>query len=214
MVDKETVIDELFSEEKLTDKQKKIIAAAVETFSEKGYAATSTSEIAKKAGVAEGTIFRHYKTKKDLLFSIVSPLLTKVMIPFIVNDFDKVLSKQYNDVEDFLRAAIENRKNAMLKILPIVKIVLQEVPFHPELKNQFIDHIAKKLFERVSGVIENYQEKGLLIEMPPESIARHAITSILSYLFTRYILFPEMEWDDELEIERLIQFILHGIGKR
>src|SRR5690554_2141452 len=54
---------------KMTEKQSRIIQAAVEIFSEKGYAASSTSEIAQKAGVAEGTIFRHYKTKKDLLMS-------------------------------------------------------------------------------------------------------------------------------------------------
>lgn len=57
-------------EEGLTEKQKKIIIAAIESFSEKGYAATSTSEIAKKAGVAEGTIFRHYKTKKIYLYPL------------------------------------------------------------------------------------------------------------------------------------------------
>lgn len=52
-------------EEKMTDKQIKIVQAAVEIFSEKGFAGSSTSEIAQKAGVAEGTIFRHYKTKKS-----------------------------------------------------------------------------------------------------------------------------------------------------
>lgn len=51
-------------EGQFSEKQLKILEAAVEMFAEKGYAATSTSEIAKKAGVAEGTIFRHYKTKK------------------------------------------------------------------------------------------------------------------------------------------------------
>lgn len=49
---------------KLSEKQIKILEAAIEIFAEKGYASTSTSEIAKRAGVAEGTIFRHYKTKK------------------------------------------------------------------------------------------------------------------------------------------------------
>lgn len=213
MAEDEKMIDELFADEKLTGKQKKIIEAAIETFSEKGYAASSTSEIAKKAGVAEGTIFRHYKTKKDLLFSIVRPLLTKVLVPFIVNDFDKVLNKKYNHVEDFLRATIENRRDTMAKLLPVVKIVLQEVPFHPEMKKQFIDHVAKVLFDRVSAVIKNYQEQGQLIEMPPESIARLAISSILSFLFTRYILLPDLEWNDEEETEQLIRFILNGIGK-
>jgi len=47
MNEDELMLQQLFDEDKLTDKQKKIIVAAIETFSEKGYAASSTSEIAK-----------------------------------------------------------------------------------------------------------------------------------------------------------------------
>lgn len=214
MSEEELMIQQLFDEEKLTDKQKKILLAAIESFSEKGYAATSTSEIAKKAGVAEGTIFRHYNTKKDLLVSIVAPLMTKLIAPFVVEDFNKVLDRQFDRVEDFLRATIENRRDVLKRLLPVIKIMLQEIPFQPELRQQFIDQIAKKIFERVSLLIKGYQEKGQIIEMPPETVARLAITSILGYLFTRYILFPENDWDDELEIERTIQFIMHGLGKK
>jgi AcrR family transcriptional regulator len=214
MSEEEMILQQLFEDEKFTDKQKKIILAAIDSFSEKGYAATSTSEIAKKAGVAEGTIFRHYKTKKDLLVSIVSPMMAKLIGPFIVNDFNKVLDQQYDRVEDFLRATIENRRDVLIKLLPVLKILLQEIPFQPELREQFIDLIAKKIFDRVSSIIEGYQEKGQLIEMPPISLARLAITSVLGFLFTRYILFPNFDWDDELETERTVQFIMHGLGKK
>ncbi|MGX6444467.1 TetR/AcrR family transcriptional regulator [Neobacillus sp. K501] len=214
MSEEELMIQQLFDEEKLTDKQKKILVAAIESFSEKGYSATSTSEIAKKAGVAEGTIFRHYKTKKELLTSIVAPLMTQFVAPFVVNDFNKVLDQQYDRVEDFLRATIENRRAVLIRLLPVVKIMLQEIPFHPELRQQFIDKIAKTIFNRVSVLIKSYQEKGQIIEMPPESVARLAITNILGYLFTRYVLFPENNWDDELETERVIQFIMHGLAKK
>lgn len=214
MSEEEVLIHQLFDEEKLTDKQKKIIVAAIESFSEKGYAATSTNEIAKKAGVAEGTIFRHYKTKKELLMSIVAPLMAKMIGPFVVNDFNKVLDREYDRVEDFLRATIENRRAVLIKLLPVVKIMLQEIPFQPELREQFLEQIAKKIFDRVSGIIKSYQEKGQLIEMPPESLARLAITNILGYLFTRYVLFPDSHWDDELETERTVQFIMHGLARK
>ncbi|WP_391118621.1 TetR/AcrR family transcriptional regulator [Psychrobacillus sp. L3] len=213
MSEDELLLDQLFEEENFTDKQKKIIVAAIESFSEKGYAATSTSEIAKKAGVAEGTIFRHYKTKKELLISIVAPLMTKLIGPIIVNDFHKVLDHPYENAEDFLRATLENRRVIIKKFLPVIKIMIQEIPFQPELKEQFLDQIARKIFERILIVIKGFQDKGQLIEMPPASMARLAVTSIFGYLFSRYIFFPDSEWDDELETERTIQFILHGIAK-
>ena len=49
--------------DKRNERQMRILEA-VDMFGEKGYASTSTSEIAKRAGVAEGTIFRYYKTKR------------------------------------------------------------------------------------------------------------------------------------------------------
>ncbi|MFB3164302.1 TetR/AcrR family transcriptional regulator [Neobacillus sp. 179-J 1A1 HS] len=214
MIEEELMLQQLFDEDKLTDKQKKIITAAIETFSEKGYSASSTSEIAKKAGVAEGTIFRHYKTKKDLLVSIVAPLMSKFIAPLVVKDFNKVLDREYETVEEFLRATIENRRDLLIRMLPVVKIMLQEIPFQPELRAQFFDLVVKNIFNSVEKVIKGYQEKGLLIDMPPESIARLTITNILGFLFSRYILFPQLEWDDELEIERTIQFIMHGLGKK
>jgi AcrR family transcriptional regulator len=214
MSEEEMMLQQLFEDEKFTDKQKKIILAAIDSFSEKGYAATSTSEIAKKAGVAEGTIFRHYKTKKDLLVSIVAPMMAKLIGPFVVNDFNKVLDQQYDRVEDFFRATIENRREVLIKLLPVLKILLQEIPFQPELREQFIDLIAKKIFDRASSIIEGFQEKGQLIEMPPISLARLAITSVLGFLITRYILFPNFDWDDELETERTVQFIMHGLAKK
>ena len=47
-----------------------IIQAAIEVFGKKGFKSASISEIAKKAGIADGTIYQYFKNKEDLLFSI------------------------------------------------------------------------------------------------------------------------------------------------
>ncbi|AIE61621.1 TetR/AcrR family transcriptional regulator [Bacillus methanolicus] len=212
MYNRDFIMEELFEDEEgLTEKQKKIIIAAIESFSEKGYAATSTSEIAKKAGVAEGTIFRHYKTKKDLLVSIVAPMIAKFIAPFVIKDLYKVLDQQFERFEDFLKAMIENRAEFLKNNLPMFKIFIQEIPFHPELKALFKEHIVNKVYERFSELIKHYQDRGQIIELPAYSIVRLVVSSIFGYLFGRYLLFPEADWDDEAEIERTIDFIMHGL---
>lgn len=52
----------------------RILAAADEVFAARGPAAT-TEEVAARAGVAVGTVFRHFPTKQDLLRAIVKDLL-------------------------------------------------------------------------------------------------------------------------------------------
>lgn len=215
MSEQDKMIDELFNhEEGLTEKQKKIIAAAIESFAEKGYAATSTSEIAKKAGVAEGTIFRHYKTKKELLLSIVAPMMAKLIAPFVIKDLNKVLNQDYERFEDFVRAMIENRTKFLINNMQLFRILIQEIPFQPELKEQFKEHIAKKIFERFQKIIEHYQAMGQIIDMPPYSVIRMTASTIFGYVIARYLLVPEAEWDDEAEIERTVHFLMHGLSPK
>lgn len=52
-------------------KKEIIQATALELFGEKGYDSTSTSQIAKQAGVSEGLIFRHFTHKAGLLTAIM-----------------------------------------------------------------------------------------------------------------------------------------------
>jgi AcrR family transcriptional regulator len=213
MSEQDKMIDELFNhDEELTEKQKKILTAAIESFAEKGYAATSTSEIAKKAGVAEGTIFRHYKTKKELLLTIVAPMMAKLIAPFVIKDFNKVLNQDYERFEDFVKAMIENRTKFLVSNMQLFRILIQEIPFQPELKEQFKEHIAKKIFERFEKVIAHYQAKGQIIDMPPYSVIRMTASTIFGYVIARYLLVPEAEWDDEAEIERTVQILMHGLS--
>ncbi len=55
----------------MTDKKEKILQAALELFAEEGFKPTSTSKIAKKAGVSEGLIFSHFCNKDGLLQAII-----------------------------------------------------------------------------------------------------------------------------------------------
>ncbi|MFD1204698.1 MULTISPECIES: TetR/AcrR family transcriptional regulator [Sporosarcina] len=214
MTEEQRFEEMLNNEASLTDKQKKILLAATEIFAEKGFAATSTNEIAKKAGVAEGTIFRHYKTKKELLLSIVTPMMLKMIGPIILKDFNKVLNKDFDHFEDFLRAMIANRKEFLEKNLKVVKIFLQEVPFHDELKDQFIEHVGKQVYERFVQIVTHYQKKGQLADMPPTTVIRLTASTILGYFATKYIIATDQTWDDEKEIDGMIQFLLKGLSRQ
>ncbi len=199
---------------RLTEKQKKILEVATVLFAEKGYASTSTSEIAKKAGVAEGTIFRHYKSKKELLITVVSPVTVKLIAPMVKEDIYKVLDQDFERFEDFLRAMIENRTAFLKNNLPLLRILFQELPFHPEIKEEIITHIGKDIFKRMGAVVEHYQEKGQITFMHTTTLIRTIASTLIGYIVARHLIIPEAEWDDEAEVERIIQIVMYGISMK
>ena len=58
------------SQRKKTNKRNLITDAAVEVFAERGFHQARISDIAKRAGVADGTIYLYFRNKEDLLLSI------------------------------------------------------------------------------------------------------------------------------------------------
>ncbi|OKP93021.1 TetR/AcrR family transcriptional regulator [Paenibacillus sp. P32E] len=202
----------LSEEQKMTPKQLAILQAGIEIFSEKGYAAASTSEIAQRAGVAEGTIFRYYKTKKELLLSIVSPAMAKMIAPFVLRNFGGVLDVPFESYEAFLRAFMVNRLEFARKNFKILRIFVQEIPFQPVLREQFIENVMNNILERVTNITDHFKEKGEVADVPTPSIIRFTISSVIGYLLARLLLMPDKDWDDEAEINLTIEFMLHGIS--
>ena len=66
----------------MTEKQQNILNIALELFANEGFTATSTSKIAKAAGVSEALIFRHFQSKKGLLMAIVNEAEVKSLSLF------------------------------------------------------------------------------------------------------------------------------------
>lgn len=196
----------------MTEKQINILSSAIELFSEKGYEATSTSEIAKKAQVAEGTIFRYYKTKKELLFAIPNALSKVSLFEIFLEDFNEILNDDHNNFEDFLRKIIMNRKKFVSETAPILKVIIQEVPFHPELRSNILNTVIFPSAKNGVAIIEKFKELGQIVNMPSVTIINLIVTSIFGYLFLHYIALPELP-ESENDLEYLIQYILNGIGQ-
>ncbi|MCT8139303.1 TetR/AcrR family transcriptional regulator [Anaerobacillus sp. CMMVII] len=197
---------------KYSEKQLKILEAAIDTFSEKGFAATSTSEIAQKAGVAEGTIFRHYKTKKDLLISIVTPFMTKLLGPMFAKEFVKeVFDISYNNFEQFIRKLAYNRYEFVKNHRIVVKILIQEISFHDELKEPFIELFHDQIYPKFHEKIIYFQTKTEIVSLPADTIIRLIINTIVGTLLSMFLLLPEKNWEYEQEMEQTIQFLVNGL---
>src|SRR5437660_12011340 len=59
-------------------KRERILDAAVRVFAEKGFFGAKVSEIAREAGVADGTIYLYFKSKDDLLISLFEDRMERI----------------------------------------------------------------------------------------------------------------------------------------
>lgn len=198
---------------KQTEKQKRIIEAAIKLFAEKGYSNTSTSEIAKVAEVSEGTIFKHYGTKDTLLLSLIIPYI-KEFLPSIADEvFSEIINDTVTTFEEFLRAFLKNRILFISKNRELFQVVIKEMIYKEELKNELLPYFSKTANQHITKIVNYFKEQGELIDIPTEKIVNMLLIFIGGFFISRFVVLNKETIKDD-EIEEAIRFVLNGISKR
>lgn len=103
--------------------ERAFIAAATELFAEKGYNATSISDLAKELGLTTASLYYHVSGKQELLFRV----LETGMADFL-NQLEGIAAKNV-DHREKLRLAVENHLDFVLTNPKAVKVFLRERRF-------------------------------------------------------------------------------------
>lgn len=205
--------DNNLSDKEFTERQWQILNAAIKVFSQNGYGNSRTSEIAKEASVAEGTIFRYYKTKKDLLMGLIIPFATKFMKPLVLESAIKIMeSSEDKPIDEVLKELMADRIELVKKNLPLIKTVLVEASYHPELLSVLKEQIISKALPVVEKFISGYVKKNELRNIDSSLILRSIVSIIGGYIFLSSV-FPEYfaGEGDKKEINKLTDILLNGI---
>lgn len=195
--------------EHLTEKQLRVIIAAVELFGEQGYADTSTREIAQRAGVSEGSIFKQFPTKKELLLYIIQLIIHNIIEPLFDYGLKEIFEQPYDNLEDFIRIFLQNRLELIEGNVILIKVMLQEAMFQPEIRQEFMQAVKQSHF--VWG-LESLQQKGLLADRPLSELIGLVLPCFMGFIFSRYIITPEMfTQNKEQDRESFVQFMARGL---
>jgi AcrR family transcriptional regulator len=182
----------------LPGKEQKILEAAIAVFSEKGFSGATTSEIAKRAGVAEGTIFRYFKTKKDILQGILIQLLNLAGEPIIIEGIRKILLNTENkDLREVLKAFIYDRLEVLGSVLPMIKIIITEALYHDDIREAFFQNIVSKVFEIFTIFHRQMLERGLIREnVNVLAMGRSIIGNIVLFIVYRQFFADKLNGQD------------------
>lgn len=164
------------------EKYELILEAAVKVFAEKGYANSRVSDVAKGAGIADGTIYLYFSRKEDLLISLFQEKL---------GDFSSELAfalASITDPNEKLKKIIDFHltflgQNKELAIVTQFEIRQSD----PEIRDALREPL-QKFFHIIQEVIRQGQEKGAFTKDVEISLLRKLVFGTLDEVVTRWVL--------------------------
>ena len=167
-------------------REQDILDAAIKVFAQKGFSAATTSEIAKQAGVAEGTIFRYFKTKKDILNHVMIQLIEVMSDELVTKQVGKLINENKDkDPSCLLKLLFKDRIEVISKHIDLIKIVLTEMQYHPDLKNAFFMNFAVKGKDLMGQFFNENIENGVFKNIDPLILTRSFVGMVAMFIIQK-----------------------------
>jgi AcrR family transcriptional regulator len=164
-----------------------ILAAALDEFAARGFAATRLDDVARRADVAKGTIYLHFADKETLFQELIRMELSPVVaalenvshadIPF------RAVTGQL--IEVFVREVFETRRK------DVIRLVITEGPRFPKLAEFYYREVISRVMETIRAMLHRAYERGelktdALVRFPQLLAAPGIVAIIWSGLFDRF----------------------------
>jgi AcrR family transcriptional regulator len=164
-----------------------ILAAALDEFAARGFAATRLEDVAKRADVAKGTIYLHFADKETLFQELVRLELSPVVAVLERASHADVPLRQVTDqlIEVFVREIFATRRK------DVIRLVLTEGPRFPKLAEFYYREVIARAMEAIRAILRRAHERGelnsdALVRFPQLLPAPGIVAIIWSGLFDRF----------------------------
>jgi|GEM_PF-548931 len=189
-------------------RRRQLREVAVRVFARQGFAATTTKQLAKEAGVAEGLLFHYFPTKLDLLKDVVSEYggyrlaVGDVLDPLDPGDPRSALAT-------YCRALLAHlREHADL-----IAVLAGESQLDSDLSSVFWD-VVGDMRAGLAGWLDRAVRAGSVRPDASTAVAAHLVTSTLSLFFLEHRRLPERQWRTRAaeHVAAVVDSTLAGIG--
>ena len=189
-----------------------IVAAALEVFVERGFAATKLEDVARRAGVTKGTIYLYFANKEALFKAVVR----ETIVPVIAEG--EVLARSFTGtarelferlVRDYWRLVGETA------LAGIPKLMMAEAGNFPALARFYYEEVARRGQRLVSSVLERGIKAGEFRRVDLPVASKLAMAPLMHAVVARRAFsacVPE-PFDINQYLTTHIDLFLHGIAK-
>ena len=186
----------------ITARRNQILDAATTVFAEKGFHRTTIKDIARAAGIADGTIYTYFSSKTEVLLGILNRLneSTEREMQFALG------SEQ--DVRAFFKAYVRQRISLIWPNAEVFRAVLPEMLVNVELRDLYYQQVLVPTFRVAEHYFLAQMEAGQLRKVDVPLAVRAIAGTVLGLLMTQ-LLGDELiaaRWEELPEVLTTLMF--------
>ncbi len=161
------------------DKRERILKAAIKVFAKNGFYATRVSEIAKAAGVADGTIYLYFKNKDDVLVTIFEEGIERLLTIL------RGVAESEEPFDNRIQRIIELQLGLMEEQRDLAEVITVNLRQSSRLLKQYATPLFMQYIDVIAGVVRDGQEEGAFRkDLNPRIVARSLFGAIDAILLT------------------------------
>jgi AcrR family transcriptional regulator len=183
-----------------------LLRAATDALNELGFQSATTREIARRACVNEVTLFRHFRTRSDLVRTVIRETL-KTEAAFLEQyPFDE--ENLYHGLSDYVNAyvAVVQRRETL------ARIVIGEGHLLPADIQEMIVEVVGPVKERIAGWLRRAQQNGLVRPEIDPMAAVEVLRDALQSAVLRWSTFGPVHCSREVYLKTFTDLFVRGIG--
>ena len=188
-------------------RRNQILDAATKVFAAKGFHPTTIRDIAREAGIADGTIYNYFENKTALMLGILDRL----------NETDRRAEdfSQFSagDFRSFMKAYLRHRFQVLkADNFEIFRVVVSEIMVNKELRELHYQKIVEPTFTMAEMYFQQWAEHHI-VKPIDISLTMRALSGMVLGLILEYIMGDktlEAKWDELPDF--LTNMILDGLG--
>jgi AcrR family transcriptional regulator len=148
-----------------TQTRTRILQAAQKLFASKGFDGTTTRDLAQAAGVAEGTLFRHFANKKSILVEVATNGWVDILTD-LLTELSEMGS--YKAIAQVMRRRMWN----LHKNVDLMRVCFMEVQFHPDLRDRIQVEVISKMTDVAEAFFQTAMDKGIYRQTDAKLVAK------------------------------------------
>jgi len=165
-----------------SDKYQRILDAAILVIAEHGYFQSRVSEIADRAGVADGTIYLYFKNKEEILKAAI----TSAFKEFLLRARDELASIS-DPVEQLNRLAFLHL-SALGANKPLAAVFQTELRHSAKFLAEFSRNELKQYFDLIRDIVRRGQASGIFRSGVSDKIVANCFFGSLDEMVTSWVL--------------------------